>query len=77
MILDPIDSWKIDHRIHYVKDITCLKPYAKCEISRKPLFLKKAVKIVTRIHGPGTDVIEIFYINPQNYTLWLFQHKAE
>jgi hypothetical protein len=63
----------LERRVEYVFQTRCLRPFTRCWDSNKPLFLKKCVKVVCALHGPGEPVFTQYYFEPKRWTLRLLK----
>jgi len=73
--LETIGDLMIRHRFENTKEVFCMRPWAFCWSSNKSLFMRKAVRVTTKITGPGDPVVEHFYFRPNHYTLWLLKDE--
>jgi hypothetical protein len=70
---ETLGDWLISRRAESTVERRCYHPFAKCWVSNRRLFLRKAKIVKCVIPGPGEDVIEYFYFVPKHHTLWLMK----
>jgi hypothetical protein len=70
-----LGDWMIRERTKKVVEKRILDPSALCWVSKKRLFLKRGVLVVTEISDISSPVVTKFYFSPAQYTLWLLKSK--
>jgi hypothetical protein len=70
---DELNDWVISYRTTRTVDRICFNPRAFCWATGQRLFLKVATHVYTRIDGPGSPVLTVYYFTPKHYTVWLLK----